>query len=44
MLDTTLAEGLQIESEQFARLAWTPDLAQGLRRWEERRRTEAPAG
>ena len=42
-LDATLAEGLQIESEQFARMAWTPDLAEGLRRWKARRRAVAPA-
>jgi len=36
-LDTTLGEGLKIEGQQFARLAATHDLREGLDAWIERR-------
>ncbi|WP_282610508.1 crotonase/enoyl-CoA hydratase family protein [Pelagibius sp. Alg239-R121] len=36
-LNTTIAEGLQIESEQFARMAATQDCREGLKAWIERR-------
>jgi len=36
-LDTTVAEGLQIEREQFARMAVTADVHEGLNAWIERR-------
>jgi enoyl-CoA hydratase len=37
-LNATIGEGLQIESEQFARLVPTHDLHEGLSAWMERRR------
>jgi len=36
-LNTTIAEGLQIEREQFARMAATADVNEGLNAWIERR-------
>lgn len=39
-LNMGIAEGLQVEAEQFARMAPTADLAEGLEAWHERR---APA-
>lgn len=36
-LNTTIGEGLQIESEQFARMAATNDIHEGLEAWIERR-------
>jgi enoyl-CoA hydratase/carnithine racemase len=36
-LNTTIGEGLQMESEQFARLVPTHDLQEGLSAWRERR-------
>ncbi len=36
-LNTTIAEGLQIESEQFARMVATKDIREGLDAWIERR-------
>lgn len=36
-LNTTIAEGLQIEQEQFARMAATADVHEGLNAWIERR-------
>ncbi len=36
-INTTIAEGLQIESEQFARMAATNDIREGLGAWMERR-------
>jgi enoyl-CoA hydratase len=33
-----IAEGLQVESEQFASLVRTHDLGEGLAAWRERRR------
>lgn len=36
-LDTTIAEGLRIEQEQFARMAATSDVHEGLNAWIERR-------
>lgn len=36
-INTTIAEGLQIESEQFARMAATNDVREGLDAWIERR-------
>jgi enoyl-CoA hydratase len=37
-LNTTIAEGLQIESDQFARMVQTLDIREGLDAWIERRR------
>lgn len=37
-LNTTVAEGLAIEAQQFATMALTPDVNAGLRRFSERRR------
>jgi enoyl-CoA hydratase len=42
-LNMAIAEGLQVESEQFARLVPTSDLLEGLAAWRERR-TPAFAG
>ncbi|MCK7612679.1 crotonase/enoyl-CoA hydratase family protein [Roseibium sediminicola] len=39
-LNTTIAEGLQIEQEQFARMAATADVHEGLNAWIERRMPE----
>jgi enoyl-CoA hydratase/carnithine racemase len=36
-LNTTIGEGLQIEREQFARMAPTYDLREGLEAWSVRR-------
>ncbi len=36
-LNTTIAEGLQIESEQFARMVATQDIREGLEAWIDRR-------
>lgn len=36
-IDMTIAQGLQAEGEQFARLASSVDLAEGLAAWQERR-------
>ncbi|MEP3245665.1 MAG: crotonase/enoyl-CoA hydratase family protein [Sneathiella sp.] len=36
-LNTTIAEGLQIEQEQFARMAVTKDTTEALNAWQERR-------
>lgn len=36
-LNTSIAEGLSIECEQFARMAATPDVHEGLNAWIERR-------
>lgn len=36
-LNTTIAEGLQIESEQFARMVATNDIREGLDAWIQRR-------
>ncbi len=36
-LNTTIAEGLQIEQEQFARMAVTKDTQEALNAWQERR-------
>jgi enoyl-CoA hydratase len=37
-LNMTIGEGLQVESEQFAAMVPTGDLAEGLAAWAERRR------
>ncbi len=42
-LNVTIGEGLQIESEQFARLVPTPDFHQGLAAWRDRH-ARAPSG
>jgi enoyl-CoA hydratase len=36
-LNMAVSEGLQVESEQFARLVGTADLNEGLAAWRERR-------
>ena len=37
-LNMSIGEGLQLESEQFAAMAPTGDLAEGLAAWKQRRR------
>ncbi|KOF21354.1 enoyl-CoA hydratase [Ensifer adhaerens] len=39
-LNMSIAEGLLLEGEQFARMVPTPDLAEALEAWKERHRTE----
>jgi len=39
-LNTTIGEGLQVESEQFAAMVPTGDLVEGLAAWAERRRPD----
>ena len=39
-LNATISEGLQIESEQFARMASTADALEGLEAWIDRRRPD----
>lgn len=43
-VNVSIAEGLLIEGEQFARMAPTGDLREGLEAWQARRRPDYPGG